>query len=316
MLNKAILLRLHRWVTLVFALPLAVVIGTGIVLAFEPVAGTASIRPGSLGAPAVEALLDRYDPQGQARGIAIRPYDNTLSINGPARQSAIVDLSSGEAVADGFHWSDLFIASRRLHENLMIGAGWIVVASTYAMLVLALLGVLMGWPRIRNTVAGWHKATAWVLLPLIVLSPLTGLFLAHGVTFTSPGAGPREASMPLKEAVRTVAKDHDLSGLNWIRSLGGRQMARIEEGGAVSTYAVTRGGLVPAGQNWPRLIHEGNFAAYWPGLFNALTGFAMALLLVTGLTVWARRTFRKRPAGRGSRRAASAAATRLRESES
>ena len=44
----------------------------------------------------------------------------------------------------------------------------------------------MGLPRLRNTVAGWHKATAWILLPLVVLSPLTALAMAFGVTFTTP----------------------------------------------------------------------------------------------------------------------------------
>ncbi len=52
-----------------------------------------------------------------------------------------------------------------------------VIASTFAMVVLIMLGVLMGWPRIRNSVSGWHHAVAWFGLPLIILSPLTDLRL-------------------------------------------------------------------------------------------------------------------------------------------
>src|SRR5262249_35563041 len=50
-----------------------------------------------------------------------------------------------------------------------------MVAPTYAALALGKLGIPMGWPRLRNTLAGWHKGTAWFLLPLVILSPLTGL---------------------------------------------------------------------------------------------------------------------------------------------
>jgi hypothetical protein len=44
---------------------------------------------------------------------------------------------------------------------LLLDAGWVVIGSSVAMLALALLGVLMGWPRIQNTLSGWHKAMAW-----------------------------------------------------------------------------------------------------------------------------------------------------------
>lgn len=74
---------------------------------------------------------------------------------------------------------------RRIHEKLQFDAEWLVTASTVAMLVLALLGVVMGLPRFSNTLSGWHKGIAWVGMPLIVLSPLTGLFLATSVSFAS-----------------------------------------------------------------------------------------------------------------------------------
>lgn len=300
MFNKALLLRLHRWVTLTFAIPLLVIIMTGLVLSLEPVVSTAGIEPGSLTSSGIETLLQKFDPAGGARGLTVRPYDRTLSIQAAGAPTVVVDLRSGETVGEGFRWSDVFTAARRLHETLMLGAGWLVIASTYAMLALALLGILMGWPRIRNTVAGWHKATAWFLLPLLLLSPLTGLFLAHGIGASGLPAPASGTPVSIAEAVRLAGASHDLSGLNWVRSLGGRLMVRIEEAGAVQTYAVTREGLAPVGQNWPRLIHEGNFAPIWPGLVNAVISLALAGLLGTGLFMWARRTFRRRPARRMS----------------
>jgi len=168
------------------------------------------------------------------------------------------------------------------------------------MLVLALLGVLMGWPRIANTLAGWHKVTAWGLLPLIVLSPLTGLFLAWGITFTSPPAVPSTPGglVRLHEAVRIVGAAHDLSALVWIRPQGGRLRARLVDGGEYRVYAVTQDGTMAMPRNWPRLWHEGNFAGAWSAAMNVATSIAMLGLLGTGLTIWLRRQLRRRVHGR------------------
>ena len=183
---KAWLLKLHRWVALLFALPLVFLLGTGLILSFEPWLVVRAIEPGSLTPATIQALLSRHDPGGQARALVHRSYDKTLTISAGRGGGTIVDVVTGQALPEPSALASFLLTMRRMHERLLIDAGWLVVASTVAMLVLALLGVLMGLPRIANTLTGWHKATAWGLLPLIVLSPLTGLFLAWGVTFASP----------------------------------------------------------------------------------------------------------------------------------
>ena len=187
MIFKPWLLRFHRWLSLAFALPLAVVIVTGLLLSLQPVMQTASIAPGSLTLEKAEALLARYDPQGEARSLRLDSFQNQLSIGGVGPEGSIaVDLANGE-VAGANHWlSELVRASRGVHEHLIFDLEWLVSASTVAMLALIALGVLMGWPRLSNSVSGWHKGTAWVLLPLFALSPLTGLFLVAGLTFSAP----------------------------------------------------------------------------------------------------------------------------------
>ena len=312
-MNRATLLRLHRWVSLTFMLPLAAVIATGLVLSLEPVAHQAAIQPGTLSAQRVGDLLARHDPGGQARALTLRPYDGLLVIGGARPGPPLaVSLDTGEEVRGGSSWSDVFLAARRLHETLLLDLGWLVIASTFAMLALAALGVLMGLPRLRNTLAGWHKAVAWGLLPLLVASPLTGLFIAYGITF-APAPAAASPAAPLRDAARIVqASGHDLSGLVWLRSQGGRTLARLSEGGEWRLYAVTPDGVVPQARNWPRLLHEGNFAATWTGLLNAVISLALAGLLATGLVLWARRTpllrRRRGSGGRASLRPGSTAA--------
>jgi uncharacterized iron-regulated membrane protein len=193
------------------------------------------------------------------------------------------------------------MTSRQLHERLLLGNSWLVVGSTIAMLAVIAIGIAMGLPRLRNTLAGWHQGTAWSLLPLVILSPLTGLLIAFGVTLT-PAAGPGTppARVSLAEAVRLVGANHDLSAVAWIRSQGGRMLARINEGGELRVYAVTPAGPQVQPRNWPRLLHEGTFSAIWGGLLNLVTSIALLGLLGSGAWMWARRRLRRRARARAA----------------
>ncbi|RDV05470.1 PepSY-associated TM helix domain-containing protein [Undibacter mobilis] len=287
------LLRFHRWIALVLSIPFAVVIVTGLVLSFEPMvmgAGSPAVTTAS-----INAALTKHDPDGKARSIAIRAYDSTLSIGGAQRsQATIIDLASNERAAAPGMLASLFGSSRRLHENFIYDLRWVVTASTIAMLVMILLGILMGWPRIRNTVSGWHKGAGWFALPLVILSPLTGLALAFGITFATPAARPAGPAPSLSEALGIVGTQYDLSRITWVRPLGGVLAARINDNGEMRVFAVTRDGLVPFARNWPRLIHEGNWSGIVAPLLNVITSIALTILMVTGLWIWGRRQFRQR----------------------
>lgn len=285
------LLRFHRWIAVVLSIPFAVIIVTGFILSFEPVAmgvRNPAVTPASIG-----AALAKYDPGNKARSIAIRAYDGTLSI-GSRDQATVVDLASNERVAAPGMLASLFGTSRRLHEHLIYELGWLVTVSTIAMLITILIGTLMGWPRIRNTVSGWHQGAGWFVLPLLTLSPLTGLALAFGITFAAPVARPANAPATLSEALNIVGTQYDLSRIIWIRPLGGALAARVNDGGEFRVFAVTRDGLVPFARNWPRLLHEGNWSSVIAPSLNVIKSVALMILMVTGLWIWSRRQFRRR----------------------
>jgi hypothetical protein len=294
---QAWLLKLHRWVALVFALPLLFVLGTGLILAIEPWVVVRSIEPNTLTPAGIEKLLSERDPAGQGRSLVYRSYDKTLTIgSGRGSGGTVVDTTTDEVRPGMSTLANVFVTARQIHERLMFDLGWVVTASSMAMLALAFFGVLMGWPRFAHSLSGWHKATAWSLLPLIVLSPLTGLLMAFGVTFADPPSpAARGERLTLLEAVRIVGKDHDLSSLVWLRPRGGQTLVRLVENGEYTVHAVTPDGTVALPRNWPRLLHEGNFAAVWPAAINLATSVAMNGLLVTGLWMWLRRQRRKRP---------------------
>ena len=295
---KVWLLRLHRWVTLVLAIPLATLIVTGLILSVEPIVIDSAVRPGSI---TVDTLTGRASQtrsrlQGAHADAAILCRHRLDRRRAARRRLVHVDLVSGGRIEfAGRAGLAVSIARAALHEHLIAGFGWLVTASTIALLALIMIGVLMGWPQLRNTLSGWHKGTGWMLLPLLILSPLTGLCIAFGISLAPPLPQPAAgAPIAMADAVKIVGASHDLSGLTWIRSRGNTLLARLDDGGEMKVFAVTRDGLLPTARNWPRLLHEGNFASLWPALINLLISLALLLLISTGLWIWARRKLRRR----------------------
>ena len=291
---KQPLLKLHRWTTLLFALPLVVVIVTGLILSFQPITQHLAIKPGSLSEARLIALIERHDPKGEARSLNVDAGQGVMSLSPVNGASVKIDLGSGEITdRPESPLARVYSQSRRLHEHLLFGFDPLVPLSTSAMLALAALGLLMGWPRfLRNDLSSWHKGMAWGLLPLIVISPLTGLLLTFNVTFTEPMA--RAPALPLIKAVQLTSAFTDPAHILFIATRGGRQIVRTMEDGAVKTYTPSDGGLRSMSPNWPRLIHEGNWAGLWSGGLNGLTAAAMMALMTTGLMMWSRRSFRRK----------------------
>lgn len=303
-MSRAGLLRLYRWLALAFALPLLAVIGSGLLLALEPIAHQAALRPGTLTTDRVDALLDRYDPLGQAWLIAFKPYDDRLLIGPPApRPPLAVDLATGELSHGGASLSDAYLAAKRLHGSLMLALRPLVLASTYAMLVLIALAAAVGLPRPWERVAGWPKAVAWVLLPFLVASPLTGLLIAHGITLAPVPQPSLGQPVPLREAVRIVhGAGHDLSNLVWLKSQRGQVRARFIEDGEWRIYTVSADGVAPLPQNWPQVLHTGQAAGYWSGVANIAVALGLAALVGTGVLAWGRQAAAARRArARGQR---------------
>ena len=289
------LLRFHRWITLTLSIPLAVLIVTGLVLSFEPMAQQTSAVP--LTADTLDGVLAKHDPTGAARSLVLRGYAGIVSISGARRSDAIhVDLANNERAASPGTGAEGLPMSRRLPVTFLLGLGWLVTASTIALLVLIAIGVAMGLPRLRNNLSGWHKGIGWFVLPLLILSPLTGLCLAFGLSFTSPAAMPGVGAQPvsLREAVKLVAAERDLRQVTWIRSMGPRLLVRLNDSGEMRVFAITSQGLAATSRNWPRLLHEGNWLGVTSALINVATSIAFIGLLSTGLIIWGRRKFRRR----------------------
>jgi uncharacterized iron-regulated membrane protein len=289
--------RLHLWVALGFALPLIAVIGSGLFLALEP-AVKVMAPPGTVTLERLQTILTAAGPEGERGALFIRGYDGTLTLGG--RGGKVFDLASATVTEPGA-LAGAFRTARRLHETLLLDLGWVVEWSTIALLLLAPLGLLLGWPRLRNTVLGWHRLAGWALLPLLVGSPLTGLFLAYGITFTNPAPRLPGTPPPMIETLRLVAERHDLNGLDWVRPAGAARNVRVlEQSGTATVYRVSATGMEPLPRNWPRLLHEGNWGGLLGSIANLVAAVTLLGLLGTGFYRWARRKLMRRRLSRGA----------------
>ncbi len=124
---KAYALRFHRWITLVFALPLLVVIGTGLVLSVEPLAQRSGLDQPLDKARALE-LLRTHDPDGKATGLTLRAYENALTIAGVGPEESWSSISRPDrrrwtmAASPGRNSSAARVACMR--RCCSISAGW------------------------------------------------------------------------------------------------------------------------------------------------------------------------------------------------
>jgi uncharacterized iron-regulated membrane protein len=286
----------HRWVVLVFLLPLLVLFISGLVLSFEPIANDRQLIPRQISLAQVEQILATHDPQSKANTLQMRSYDNLLMLSegraGPVKR---IDIPSNAlAPKDKTYWSTIFTAAKKWHETLLFDLRWLVTASSFALLVILALGLGMGWPKFRQTLSAWHRTSAWFLAPLLILSPLSGLALSYGITLNPPPAKITGPVVPLKDAIKIISAKHDLASVVWIRPQAGATRVRLYDGGEAKVLAVTPSGLVEGRTAWPRALHEGVWAGAGSGALNVLVSIAFIALMITGLTLWLQKRSRLR----------------------
>jgi len=304
---KPTLIKAHRWIGLILA-PLFLLIAlSGAVLAFKPIVEPAQ-PAGDRGATAtvdvsrVTALLERLDPEGktiQSVNLDAGAGQMTLRARDQALQGRYA-LATGEPVerASQSHPFDLFETAEKLHKELLIGFDFPVQLASYLMLAIVIAGPFLAWPRIRNNLMGWHRAAGWLLLPLIVMLPLTGVLMSlHVGAPELPRMSRPGLSLPLAEALRSAAREHDLSHLSMARRFhGGSVLIGLAGPDGEQLLAVTDQTVqtLEAGGNLVKQLHEGTWGGPLSGSLNLLGASALSLLTLTGFVSWLRRTRQSR----------------------
>lgn len=278
----------HRWLTIVLTPVFVPILLSAVMLALLPLFGGEAAAPSRIDPAALTATLAKVDPAGKVQGIEIGADGRTVTLrNGEAFDIATAEPVTAPETDPEAYWL-------RLHKSLGgFGDGLVKIASL-AMTLLVVSGPLLAKPRFRNSVMGWHLAAGWVLLPLVALTPVTGVMLALHIGTPAPVSLARSSEpVPVVEAMRAVAAAGvDLGGLRSVALVHGAiASVEVRNGGVGQRYVVDGARAVtaepPAG--WVKAVHEGSWAEPWSRLLNVGSVLALAFLNLTGLWSWLRR---------------------------
>lgn len=294
------LIALHRWAGLILAPIFLIVILSGAVLSFRPIVGAFAPPPTavSVDAGALATLVTRLGRTAPVTSVAIA--DAGRSVDVTSADPAVAgrwDIASGARTAEAHAAAfDLFGFAERIHKQLLVGLGLVVEIAAWVIVGLVLVGPFLAWLRFRNTLMGWHTAIGWVLFPLVLLPPLSGVLMTLHVG---------EGGTPLPRATRTVSVAEaltiaeptvDLSGLVMARPFRGGTVLMQTRGAEPATWVVTDQTAVrlTGGPSLVKRIHEGTWGGAWAGSFNFAASLALLGLAVSGPWSWLARRRRDR----------------------
>lgn len=303
---KPTLIKAHRWIGLALAPLFLLITLSGAVLALKPIIGQAPAAQENAARPVdvtrVTSLLERIDPQGRAiQGLNLDAAAGRVTIRArdPALQGNYA-LDSGKRVEPGATGqpNGFFETVEHLHKELLVGIDLPVELASYLMLAIVIAGPFLAWPRLRNNLMGWHRAAGWLLLPLVAMLPLTGVLMSlHLGEQEPPHMSRHGASLPVAEALRSAARNHDLRYLTTARRAhGGSVLIELNGPAGERQLAVTDQSVTPlqSGGHLVHRLHEGTWGGPLSGSLNLLGAVGLVLLTVTGLVSWGRRARQSR----------------------
>lgn len=284
---RSYLLKAHRWLALLLTPLFLLITLTGMVLALKPVVADlgAAPYPGTVDVSRLTSMLDQVSAGKQITAVERSSVQGQWVLPGVGeyRLADSVQVGTGEdATADFFAWV------KDLHKRLLLDAGWLVEWVTYAMVAIMVVGVLLGWPKFRHSLIGWHQWLGVWLLPLAILLPLTGVLMSLHIG--RPDLGLQKGAEPtaLVQGLQQAAGQYDLSDMISARGFkaGSVLIQMPEQALVVSGTQVTP---VDLSSNLPKQLHEGLWAGWISGVFNILVGGLVMGLTLTGGLNWLRR---------------------------
>ncbi|MBP6563926.1 MAG: PepSY domain-containing protein [Neisseriaceae bacterium] len=286
----------HRYVGLVLAPIVMIILLSGAVLALKPIMAP-DVGVGidaSISASQVVDTLNKIDPDGQMSSLTVLVGGDRVALsggkNGP--EGGVYDLRSGERLGDAGMGMATYNWFKGLHKQLLIGAGWLVEWSTYAMAAMLIVGLFLLRPRFKKALVDVHNTAGWLALPLWLLLPITGIMMC--LHLGAPDFKTLAAtSAPLTEVIEAVAQQQSLTSLASVDTVKGRyQIVKlVPEGQTLSYQLDEQAQLNPVAMDryWAKELHEGTWAGSFSGWLNLVVALGLLGLTGTGVYSWYRR---------------------------
>lgn len=340
---RAVLAWLHLWVGLTVGLVFAVIGLSGSALVFHDELLRLQHPVLSGGAPRVDpAVLGSIVERESARGLTAVQFPseampNWMGFYADGRR-AHFSMDDGRVLLERSTGTDPLLWLHELHTHLLAGEAGEEVAGAVGLVSLALVfvGLYLWWPKRGRMLAQlrvyrgppvrrwltWHRSSGVVLLPLVVLSTLTGVGMVYHAAardlLTGLFGGSDLPATPVASAapvdwarvlaaaqgaiedaeVKRLAVPAKDAGIVQFRLRQpaewhptGRTTAAIEANGAavLQTYAAAEQPLGSRASDSIYPLHIGIVGGLPMRWLTFVTGLLPAFLLVTGFLFWRRR---------------------------
>lgn len=305
------LAQLHRWLAIALSPVLALILLSGIVLAFRPILGGDERPPAAHRAPVdprrLAAVIDSLDPRATAMGFWLDDQ-GALHLFAPGAGFPAVDVTTGRPASSSAaepaptFWDDV----HRVHVDLWFGAEGLVVLATIAMIFLVVAGPFLSRPRRPRSARSWHVWMGWTLWPLLALLPFSVVMMKIHPPIRVQSGAPLPALGRVVE--RAAAAGLDVTTLRSAQGLPGGKAIVISEGGPRAGRWLLDGTRVTdlhsRVADVGHALHEGTWAGPWSAALNVVAALASLAMLGSGLLSWWRARRRRAPAAEGLARAA------------
>ena len=296
---KRLLLLMHRWLGLIVAPLFALILVTGVILAFNPVIED-TIRGAAqpLNIDQLVGTLNHIDPQGQAKKMQLSPDGKTVTLTGNGLGTVIADVASGRILPDA-EPSTWYHTTKSLHKKLLIGADTLIEIAAWLMVGIIIVGPFLGKLHLRNTAAGWHNSIGWLVWPLLLFVPLTGVLMTFSALKSGIPVIEGQAPGITQAIVAVQANPPQNFNLQHLMSAGpgkrgGTMLVSNGRAGDHRVVMDNRGNIYDSGPPLVKILHEGTWAGLWSGLFNIVISLMLLALTATGCYGWLRRFRRQR----------------------
>jgi sulfite reductase (NADPH) flavoprotein alpha-component len=300
---KPTLFKLHRWIGIGLAPLFLLIAFSGAVLAFKPIVESSPPETTqAVSATQVIRLLEQIDPLGsEVDAISIETTGNHANIRSQNPQiTGRYDMLSGgcECGEEAASHFNLFEFAEHLHKELLFGADILIQIASYLMIGMMIMALFLSWPRLRNNLMGWHRGVGWLLLPIVMLLPLTGVLMSLHIGMPElPHMSQPSSHLSLVDALNSAQQSQALDRVEMARRFhGGSVLVTTYEKGEKKLLHVTDHSVTSINpqNNLVKTLHEGTWAGPISGIINLLGSTALSLLIISGAISWLRRRRRIR----------------------
>jgi sulfite reductase (NADPH) flavoprotein alpha-component len=285
------LARWHRRIALALLPVYAIILVTGIVLAFRP------LRPAHV-VPRVDVrrvmAAVRANPDVAKSPVLVISDDRSAIgyVKAPRAPLAFVNMATGAPTASRASGPDFFDRVEQVHKNLWGPLGFLVTVGTLGLFALVIFGpFIAGWNgRVRASIA-WHSRAGWLLWPLLALLPASLVLMKiHPPVITHR----EEKGLTPLEALQVAAPRMDLSAMREVGSMpGGAAMLLLERPDGGTDRWVVRDGQVapifPKVATFGEAMHTGEWLGGRGAWINIAAALGLLLMLSTGVASWWKR---------------------------